>query len=140
LLSGGPSRIDHPTVEVNATGEPLNIGQRGPDRSVQIVELYVCGHETIAFVEADGGTDEGTINIDYMGLQHENIFRDRGQGNGFGRVCGTKRRHRIGRVLLHMAVLIRRPVDRMRAVFVICHSPARTGDQPVRRRIEDIFL
>jgi hypothetical protein len=65
---GGPRRIAHPAAEVDTAGEALNIVQGRPDRSVQIVEFYVGGDETIALVEADSGADEGTINIDNVGL------------------------------------------------------------------------
>jgi hypothetical protein len=50
----------------------------------------------------------------------------------------VKRRQRIGRP--HIRIAIRKTGAGIRTVFVICHSPARPGIQPVNGRDKRIFF
>ena len=53
-------------AKIDATSEALDIGKGRPDRSIEVIQLHIGRDEAVTPVEADGGTYEGTINIDNM--------------------------------------------------------------------------
>lgn len=76
-------------TQIHGPGEAPNIRKGRPDRAIEVIELHVGRDETITAIEANRGTDKGAINIDDMGLQHdESTFGGQSEKRVDGRTCG----------------------------------------------------
>ena len=133
--------MGQPAAEVDAAGKALDIGQGRPDRPIQFFQLHIGGDEAITAIEADRGTDEGTVDIDDVGLQHGRGLSGPRSGNQVRATVGNNApAHRIGCPPAHISSAFCRVGGGVEAVFVICLSPLLTGGQPGNTGDKRIFF